>query len=1458
MDDNSEKLRAQAKEELRQGKRINTSLYETDLKVLVEELAIYQIELEHQNQELILSQEQLQHSNDRYVDLFDNAPIGYMIVDISGVIKDINQTAAKLLERSKNEFVDTKITKFIHPDYQDIYYHYFHSLTNQRHLQPCDIKLRKANNSFFYGRIQGVCQTEKLDHEAEFRLAISDISIQKEMEIKLLAAKALTEQSEERFQLLFNKAPLGYQSLDINGNFIEVNQQWLDTLGYERDEVIGKWFGDFLTPMYQNGFRERFPIFKAQGHIHSEFEMLHKNNSILYIAFDGKIGNDSDGNFKQTHCILQDVTESRRISEALKKSDEQHRIVLQTAIDGFWILNLEGKFIEVNDAYCNMSGYTETELLNMCISDVEVLENKTSTEIHINKVIETGSDRFVTKHKRKDGSVYDVEISAVYQIEYKDVFVVFVRDVTERKKTEKALKQSEERYALVMDASEQGIWDWNVETNEVFYSQQWKKQIGYNDDELKNDFATWIEHLHPEEAEYCQTAVISYLKEPVAHFVLEFRFRHKDGTYRWIHNKAASLKNKDGKVIRMFGSHTDITERKQAEDALRESEELFSLFMKFSPVYTFIKEVSSTQSRVLVSSDNYADMTGIPNSEMKGKTMEELFPAKFAAKITQDDFAVITKGEVLQIDEELNNCSYTTIKFPIVRNGKTLLAGFTIDITERKRAEVKLRASEENLSITLHSIGDGVISTDINGLVVNMNPIAERLCGWELTDALGKPLPEVFKIINAETRQIVTDPVEKVFEHGEIVGLANHTVLISKNGTEFQIADSAAPIKNKNGEITGVVLVFSDVSDKYAAELALKESEERFKALHNASFGGISIHDKGKILECNQGLVEMTGYSMEELIGMDGLLLIAPEHREIVLNNIVTGYEKPYEANGLRKNGELFPMRLEARNVPYKGKSVRTVEFRDITENKLAEEALKRTKEKITEERKMLRILIDNLPDHIYIKDLEGRKVISNLADFKDLGLASEEQILGKTDLELFPGESGQRGYADDMEVITTGKAIMWQEEDFVNSSGTRRWSITSKIPLYDSAGKIIGLVGIGHDITKRKKTEEELIEAKEKALESDRLKSAFLANMSHEIRTPMNGILGFAELLKEPDLTGEQQQEYIDIIGKSGNRMLNIINDIVDISKIEAGLMKLDIQQTNINEQIEYIYTFFKPEVEAKGMKLFFRNSLPAREAILTTDREKIYAILTNLVKNAIKYTNHGSIEFGYDPVAETGHGLSLQFYVKDTGIGIPKERQEAIFERFIQADITDKMAHQGAGLGLSITKAYVEMLGGEIWVESEVGIGSAFYFNLPYYAKPVKETLDQQFGSSVKIDAISKLKILIAEDDDVSEMLISINVNEFGKEILRARTGTEALESCRQNPDIDLVLMDIRMPEMGGYEATRLIREFNKDVVIIAQTAYGLSSDREKAIEAGCNNYISKPINKEELRVLIKKYFR
>ena len=295
---------------------------------------------------------------------------------------------------------------------------------------------------------------------------------------------------------------------------------------------------------------------------------------------------------------------------------------------------------------------------------------------------------------------------------------------------------------------------------------------------------------------------------------------------------------------------------------------------------------------------------------------------------------------------------------------------------------------------------------------------------------------------------------------------------------------------------------------------------------------------------------------------------------------------------------------------------------------------------------------------------------------------------------------------------------------------------------------------------------------------------------------------------------------------------------------------MKIFLSDTNINEQIEDILNFFKQEAEQKKLQIFTKDLLPTKEAHIKTDKEKVFAVLSNLVKNAIKFTMTGAIEVGYKK-----KGDYLEFFVKDTGIGIPQTHQKLIFERFRQGSELLTRNYEGAGLGLAISKAYVEMLGGKIWVESDLdksiteGLsekkGSTFYFTIPYHSAREAKTIAAKTDDNTSENQIKNLKILIAEDDKLSEMLIIVATKKIAKEVIRTVTGSEAVEACRNHPDIDLVLMDIKMPEMDGYEATRQIRKFNNKVPIIAQTAYALAGDRAKAIEAGCNDYIAKPLN-------------
>jgi PAS domain S-box-containing protein len=505
----------------------------------------------------------------------------------------------------------------------------------------------------------------------------------------------------------------------------------------------------------------------------------------------------------------------------------------------------------------------------------------------------------------------------------------------------------------------------------------------------------------------------------------------------------------------------------------------------------------------------------------------------------------------------------------------------------------------------------------------------------------------------------------------------------------------------------------SEIEHRKQIEQTLKESEEKYRSIfENSGIGILLTSPEGRIFSANDFACKLFGRTEEEIIqlGRDGLVDNTDPNLQLLLDERKRIGHANGELTFIRKDGSKFLTEVSSVIFQDKdGNELTSMVIRDLTEQKKAEEALK-------ESELRFRILAESAPVGIFTTDSLGSRNYVN-PRWCEISKLSFEEAMGDGWLKAVHPEDLDRMVQNWNQAVTS-KTGSNSEYRFIHPDGSYAWVIGQVIPQKDETGKITRFIGTITDITKLKKMEADLILSKEMAEESDRLKSAFLANMSHEIRTPMNGILGFAELLKEPDLTGEQQQEYIKIIEKSGARMLNIINDIVDISKIESGQIKVYISEIDVNEQIDFISTIFKGELEQKGLELSLKKSLSSSEAKIKTDREKLYAILANLVKNAIKYTDKGSIEFGYH-VERLNATSILQFYVKDTGIGIPQNRQEAIFERFIQANIIDKEARQGAGLGLSIAKAYVEMLGGKIWVESDPGRGSIFRFTIPYHPK-------------------------------------------------------------------------------------------------------------------------------------------
>lgn len=383
------------------------------------------------------------------------------------------------------------------------------------------------------------------------------------------------------------------------------------------------------------------------------------------------------------------------------------------------------------------------------------------------------------------------------------------------------------------------------------------------------------------------------------------------------------------------------------------------------------------------------------------------------------------------------------------------------------------------------------------------------------------------------------------------------------------------------------------------------------------------------------------------------------------------------------------------------------------------------------------------------------------------------------------------------------------------------------------------------------KKQNRQLKKAKEKAEESDRFKSAFLANISHEIRTPMNGIIGFSDLIAKPDLSEDKRRKYHEIIKERGKLLLGIVNDIIDISKIESGQVVIHNENIPVNQLFDQLLSSYLPLCKNKGINL--NKSIPVNqtEVIISADHQKLKQILENLLSNAYKFTETGHIEAGYKIEDE-----SIVFFIKDTGIGLNENEIKTIFDRFNQGNEEISKKFGGTGLGLSIVKAYVEKMEGKIWVKSKKNRGSDFYFSLPFKGEEMATTPQQIIETPLQRQHHNNILILLVEDNESNMMLIQEILSSTEYKMIHAANGKEAIQLFKQNPQINLVLMDIKLPDSDGYTLTKEMKSMRNEVPIIAQTAFAFNEDREKAIAAGCIDHISKPIDPEQLLSLIKKY--
>lgn len=633
------------------------------------------------------------------------------------------------------------------------------------------------------------------------------------------------------------------------------------------------------------------------------------------------------------------------------------------------------------------------------------------------------------------------------------------------------------------------------------------------------------------------------------------------------------------------------------------------------------------------------------------------------------------------------------------------------------------------------------------------------------------------------------------------------------------------------------------------------EKEKFIGLFHNIQDAILIYSKEGRILEINDSLLKLFGLERSSALA-----------KKIGDFSIVTLKEGQHVRNGRRQyetkarrfdNKEEFYVEVMLSSIEFGDENAVLVNIRDISERKLAEVTLRQSEKKY-------RSLIESSPAGIFIVK-QNNFLYVNPAGVRSLGYRNYEELAGKSIFEILAPEF-RRPAELRMEKAQWKIINAPTELKLFRADGSEMWAETVSLP-FEFNG-IPAVLIMGFDITQRKKAEElillknqeienrnsELKIAKDRAEESDRLKSAFLSNMSHEIRTPMNAILGFSDLLIKATLSEKKKHEYIKIINSSGTQLLSIINDIIDISKIESNQIVIDNStQVDLNDIFKHLSVIFSPKTKEKKIALEYSVKLLPEKSGVYLDEIRLHQILFNLIGNSVKFTHSGFVRFEVSLVSKD----ELLFTVEDSGIGIQPELQAIIFERFRQADGSTTRDYGGTGLGLAISKALVELMGGRIWLNSIPEKGTTFYFTLPYRHEPGKVlplTLPAE-ESNGEQNWTGK-NILLVEDEEVNILFLMELFKQTGANILSARNADEAYSKFGKGTDINLVLMDIRIPEVDGYEITREIKKSHPGIPVIAQTAYALAEERKQILNSGFDDYISKPINKGVLFDLISRY--
>ncbi|MDP3944770.1 MAG: PAS domain S-box protein [Lutibacter sp.] len=1100
---------------------------------------------------------------------------------------------------------------------------------------------------------------------------------------------------------------------------------------------------------------------------------------------------------------------------------------------------------------------------------VDILLGKKATEIEsVNKTLDGIEINTLVKFNVIDGSEDTLEN-----------VIVSVENITERVQNEQKLNIAQNFLSNTLTSIKDGLVILDRDSNYIYVNEKAADLLGKNAQDLIGKHI-WTEFPEKEGDLFYDNYQKAITKGKPLSFENYFKPWNK-----WFENRI--IPSQEG-VLMFFHETTD---KKETENKIKSA---YNIINKSSSV-AFLCE-NKRDFPIVFASENSHNLFGYTHHEILAGTVklyqliykEDLeWASKEFIKFLKNKNSNELKLPPLRILTKNGDVKWIRANLDIVKNTAneiTHIQGISEDITERKKAEDLFFESTQRLKDQFNHTPLASIIWDADFNVLEWNSSAERVFGYSAEEAKEKPIKDLITPTNLapEMKKVQEEILSQKYGHRS----TNENV--TKSGKIIICDWYNVTLKDASGKIIGVASLADDITGRMNSKKLLENSERKYRDIFEKAIDAVLILKNGLFVDCNESALKMFGLDRETLFNIHPSQL-SPEKQP----DGASSFEKAEEmmkitlemgSNRFRwihqnKNGSVFPTEITLTRINKEDEGVTVhVVISDITE---------RVKKEILEDvlyniSKAALITSDFKEFSLFVRN-ELHKIIDTSNFY--IAIHNEETDMITTPvfvddrevMEEFSAKNSLTGY-----VIKSKKPLILNQQahqELINKNIVTLIGEYAKIwvgvPLMIQ-DKCIGAIVVQSyedenayteddmqllefvadqisTTIQRKKVENELNKALLQAQESDRLKSAFLANMSHEIRTPMNGIIGFSELCLDPNITKEKQKEYANIVIKSSKRLLSIVNDILDISKIEAGLETLNLESINLNKMFDELMTFYKPIAKESNIQLICEKGLENFKSSVETDKTKLNQVLTNLLSNAFKFTDTGSITFGYELIED-----NLQFYVKDTGIGVEANLQDKIFDRFSQGNLDLSKQHKGTGLGLAITKKIVELFNGEIWLNSS-NQGTSIYFTTPYNkAKaPIISTFieEQKTIIQVKNNAIT---ILVAEDEEYNMMYISELFSSTNFKIIEAVNGKKALELVQSHPEIQLVLMDIKMPVMDGNEAMKEIKKLRPSLPVIALSAFAMETDKANALALGFDAYLTKPLDRKLLFELIDKFSR